>query len=221
MIFRLPLVPPDCFVEAARRLAGLFILRKAGQMALERQIWGIITLSMILALLPLAGYFYPASFSPPILSKSRPDSLAIELDAENGTSGVFFVKPQTTARELFDSLSVGALGFQDFLLQNAMKIRLVSRDGKALVFVEKMALEKRLALGLPIDLNSATEKDLVLVSGLGPKMAAAIVARRSEIGHFATLEQLTSIKGLKEKKLAKLRPYLCIENQKNGARLPY
>ena len=74
-----------------------------------------------------------------------------------------------------------------------------------------MAADKRLALGLPLDVNLATSDDLLLIPGVGVVMAEKIVSRRKEIGRFKKLDQLMEISGIREKKLSKLLPYLCIE----------
>ena len=73
-----------------------------------------------------------------------------------------------------------------------------------------MSADKRLALGIPIDLNRSSLEDLVLVPGIGEKTAEKIVEERRLNGMFGTLEELMRVKGIKEKRLEKLRRYLCI-----------
>jgi len=70
----------------------------------------------------------------------------------------------------------------------------------------------RLALGLPIDLNRATEEDLLLVPGIGEKMAARIVRVRQEKGKIERLADLTTIPGIKDKKVRQLEKYLAVGN---------
>jgi competence ComEA-like helix-hairpin-helix protein len=70
--------------------------------------------------------------------------------------------------------------------------------------------DKRLALGIPIDLNRSSLEDLVLVPGIGEKTAEKIVEERGLNGTFGKLEELMRVKGIKEKRLEKLRRYLCI-----------
>ncbi len=73
-----------------------------------------------------------------------------------------------------------------------------------------MAADKRLALGIPIDLNRSSLEDLVLVPGIGEKTAEKIVEERRLNGTFGKLEELMRVKGIKEKRLERLRRYLCI-----------
>jgi competence protein ComEA len=73
-----------------------------------------------------------------------------------------------------------------------------------------MEAAKRLALGIPLDIIPPGREDLQLIPGIGDVMADDIVACRERIGRFKTLDQLTAVKGIKEKKLSKLRPYLYV-----------
>ncbi|MBP3381414.1 MAG: helix-hairpin-helix domain-containing protein [Clostridia bacterium] len=49
------------------------------------------------------------------------------------------------------------------------------------------------------------------VKGIGDVYADRIIAYRDEIGAFSTLEQLTAIKGIGEKRLEAWREYLICE----------
>lgn len=74
-----------------------------------------------------------------------------------------------------------------------------------------MAAATRLAIGVPLDVNSATREDLVLVPGIGEKTAEDLVRFREREGGIRTIEELLQIPGIKEKRLAALRPYLAVE----------
>jgi competence protein ComEA len=92
-----------------------------------------------------------------------------------------------------------------------MKISISSVSENHNVTVAGIESAKRLALGMPLDINRATEADLILVSGIGEVTAKKILDLRSKLGRYKNIEQLTEIKGIKEKKLAKLRKYLYVE----------
>ncbi len=47
-----------------------------------------------------------------------------------------------------------------------------------------------------LNINTATETQLMTLKGVGEKKAAAIVAYRTEHGNFASLEQLAEVKGI-------------------------
>ncbi len=61
-----------------------------------------------------------------------------------------------------------------------------------------------------LDLNRATEQELETLPGIGPVMAARIVQYRTENNRFATVDELDEVKGIGEKKLEKLRPFVFV-----------
>ncbi len=65
-------------------------------------------------------------------------------------------------------------------------------------------------LGAPlaIDLNTATVAELEQLDGVGPALAAAIVAYREEHGGFASIDELDEVSGIGEARLASIRAQL-------------
>ena len=61
---------------------------------------------------------------------------------------------------------------------------------------------------LLIDINSANEMELLHLPGIGPKLAARIVAERQQQGPFAGLADLRRVKGIGPKMLEKIRPFI-------------
>jgi len=64
-----------------------------------------------------------------------------------------------------------------------------------------------------ININTATESELILLDGIGETLARRIVERREEIGEFTSLDQLLEIEGLGEGKYNRIKKYITIENQ--------
>lgn len=61
-----------------------------------------------------------------------------------------------------------------------------------------------------VSLNHATRQQLQAIPGIGPVMADRIIEYRGK-SSFTSLEDLTAIRGIKRKTLARLRPYLELE----------
>jgi len=61
-----------------------------------------------------------------------------------------------------------------------------------------------------VDLNTATEKQLEQLPGVGPTTAKAIVEFRTKSGRFRRIEDLLVIRGISESKLERIRPYVFI-----------
>lgn len=62
----------------------------------------------------------------------------------------------------------------------------------------------------PLDLNVATAAQLVQVPGIGAATAKAIVQFRQKSGPFQRVEDLLAIRGISERKLAQIRPYVTV-----------
>jgi len=60
-----------------------------------------------------------------------------------------------------------------------------------------------------VNLNDATEAQLMLLPGIGPAKARAIVERRA-VRPFRRVDELTKVKGVGRKTFGRLRPYLTI-----------
>jgi competence protein ComEA len=61
---------------------------------------------------------------------------------------------------------------------------------------------------LALDVNTATAAELEQLDGVGPALAAAIVAYREEHGGFASLDELDAVSGIGEARLASIRAQL-------------
>jgi competence protein ComEA len=61
---------------------------------------------------------------------------------------------------------------------------------------------------LSLDLNTATEQELEQLDGVGPAIAAKIVAYREQHGGFASIDELDEVSGIGDAKLAAIRAQL-------------
>lgn len=78
--------------------------------------------------------------------------------------------------------------------------------------ITEMNNADKLSLGIPIDINKATIEDLMLIDGIGEKIAWQIVQFREKSGRYYKVEDLMKIHGIKEKKFRKLRRYFCTDD---------
>jgi competence protein ComEA len=72
------------------------------------------------------------------------------------------------------------------------------------------AFAKKIPPAHPIDLNTATVKELEQLPGVGPTTAKAIVEFRTKAGRFRRISDLLVIRGISEAKLTRMRPYITI-----------
>ncbi len=62
-----------------------------------------------------------------------------------------------------------------------------------------------------LNINTATAEELQTLPGIGPSMSQRIIQHRKEHGSFTSVDELTEVKGIGEKTLDKLKPYVGVE----------
>ena len=76
------------------------------------------------------------------------------------------------------------------------------------------AADKKQLPDKPINLNLATQKELEELPGIGQVTAKAILQFRQKSGPFHRVEDLLAIRGISERKLSRIRPYVTVTNAK-------
>ena len=68
-----------------------------------------------------------------------------------------------------------------------------------------------------LDLNTAGVEELEILPGIGPKKAEAIVEYRERNGCFTEVHRLTEVKGIGEKTLERIAPYVFVSAEVSPA----
>lgn len=175
----------------------------------EKQIKGLIVIFLILAIIPFIVFFSNSFFNYkiPILANQYNNAMTVEIQDKDRGHGIYFTASRTTANQLLQSAGIAIQAQNNFMLENGMKLTVDSNSTKGVSSAE-IDNSRRLALGMAIDLNRATEDDLLLIPGIGEITAQKILKLRTGKVHFKNIEELMEIEGIKEKKLAKLKQYL-------------
>lgn len=139
--------------------------------------------------------------------KQGPGVMATEVVGSGDADGIYFFPEGMSIANILKVVNIkGANDATAFSAVGRAAIT-VSREGEAVTISDMPAL-RRLALGLPVDVNRASVEDLSLIPGVGEKMAAEIVRRRQMVGRFTMLSDLTDVPGIKGKKLNALKKHL-------------
>lgn len=69
------------------------------------------------------------------------------------------------------------------------------------------------ATDVQVDLNQSSVEELQALPGIGPVLAERIRRYRREKGNFASIEEITNVRGIGAKRLARLRPYIAVRRQ--------
>ncbi|HEV8357501.1 MAG TPA: ComEA family DNA-binding protein [Gemmatimonadales bacterium] len=86
----------------------------------------------------------------------------------------------------------------------------LSESGARLSISGAYAIPPPRSSGGPVDLNSASEADLVALPGIGPVRARAILAYRREAGPFAAVSDLERVPGISRSLVTRLTPFLTV-----------
>ncbi|MCL1926804.1 MAG: helix-hairpin-helix domain-containing protein [Syntrophorhabdaceae bacterium] len=73
---------------------------------------------------------------------------------------------------------------------------------------ESISVRQKYLLGKQIDINKASIEEFSSLPGISSAMAAAIVEERERSGGFNSPNELMRVKGIKEKRLEKILPFL-------------
>jgi competence ComEA-like helix-hairpin-helix protein len=95
-------------------------------------------------------------------------------------------------------------------------LSLLALVGLGISFLEKVSPPARALIRCDshlyqIDLNQATETDLLAVQLISPQLARRIIAYRTSNGQFRELEQLRQIKGVGESRYRKIKDLFFIK----------
>jgi competence ComEA-like helix-hairpin-helix protein len=181
----------------------------------EGQRLGALTV-LIASLVIYVGVFFhdrhPLPMSPLPWGDQGPAMIAVEVTGKRDADGIYFFPEATAALQLRKITGYEVKGedsgFADALHSAGSAISVSAAGG--VLKITDMPSVTRLALGLPIDLNRATKEELSLLPGIGEKLADQILQVRQLKGKFDRLADLTTVPGIKGKKLESLEKYLSV-----------
>jgi competence protein ComEA len=184
----------------------------------DRQAEGVAALAVIAAIFYVCDFLIPPfSLSPPNVpfSNSEKGANAVALTVDGNEEGIFFLPPETKVSDLLAAAGIDPQKYENEIGARAMKAGdNVQISGDSRYYAGKMKAVQALALDLPLDLNHLSLSELDLVPGVGEKTAAHIIALRDRKGAYHEIEELMEVEGIKEKKLATLKKYFCIEDHR-------
>ncbi len=64
-----------------------------------------------------------------------------------------------------------------------------------------------------VNINTATEEQISVLPGIGPKLASEVIKYRNTIGKFGAIEDLKKVNGVGDKKLEKIRNFVVVEGE--------
>jgi competence protein ComEA len=178
---------------------------------------GLLALSALVLSYGFISHWVSLSQSPPITPAviTARQEVHIELEGAVQRPGLFtYRQPPTVFRVLEDG--GGLTGKSEIPAQQGQAV--LTKDTRIAISVDSaqrliletgpISIKSLWILGRPIPVNQATVEDLDRIPGIGPGLAQRIVAYREQQGPFPDPESLKDVKGIKEKTLERIRPFL-------------
>ena len=95
----------------------------------------------------------------------------------------------------------------------ALVCLLVAAASQQLRASKAPSLDEAKTTNVKLDLNKAAAHDFALLPGVGPVLANRLVEHRIENGRYDTVDELREVKGVGERTLQRLQPWVFVESQ--------
>jgi len=177
----------------------------------------LVIIFFLITIFPLRYFSLNNIPFPPFSSypeEKSPLPVAIEIVGEVEMPGIYCFEGEATIGEVVEK--AGGIKSNVVLAENCFSIKVtggtkLTIGSKPSFFaIEMMEAEKRLLYFIPININTASLEELMVVTGIGEKTARAIIGYRKEHGNFLTLNELKNIPGIGKYKFKMIKDYLTI-----------
>ena len=150
------------------------------------------------------------TFADNVVSSSIEDSWHMESESsfEDIYPGV--VKCLKGTR-LYEAVAMAG-GADDSADMSAVNLAALVADGERIyipAYGEDISVIEEQTEGI-VNINKATESELMTLPGIGSSRAADIVRYRTDNGRFQTIEDIMKVSGIKEAAFNKIKNYICV-----------
>jgi competence ComEA-like helix-hairpin-helix protein len=161
----------------------------------------ILLLSLFVTLFYVLVTYIPNTGSPGEKPRSsRP--VYVEIAIESEPSYIVELEGDNEANKFAESYRLHRLP------KNGDKL-IITGENK--IAFSRINGRKSLALGVSIGINSATVDDLIILPGIGPKLAEKIIEYRKFKGRFKNPNDLKKVDGIGKKKLESIRQLISLD----------
>ncbi len=184
---------------------------------MRRAGWGYVAVALALAIVAwrvaASGAGQPAEISQPVAQRvEEPTEYLVHVAGAVRKPGVYRIGGDGRVLQAV-RLAGGPTAKANL---DAVNLAAPVQDGQQIVVPERATAATSVTgravtgagRGGPISLASATVADLDALDGIGPTLAARIVAWRDSHGGFQSVDQLTDVPGIGRTRLEALRPKL-------------
>lgn len=178
---------------------------------------GLLVLSVLVLSFLFISHWAGLRQIPPLSPVAVTESLQIFIELEGAVQrpGLYSYQQPPALSQVFEDgggltgrSEISAQQGKEVLIQDTRIALSVDNTERLILGSGPLSIKSLWILGRPIPVNQAQAEDFDRLPGIGPGLAQRIVAYREQQGPFPDLESLKEVKGIKEKTLEKIRPYL-------------
>jgi hypothetical protein len=137
--------------------------------------------------------------------RKKEGAVTFELVVNKQDQGVYYIAGGHTVEGFLFQINPDWGRGHKTIIANGMSIRI---EQGCVTVIDEMAPHKKLALGIPVNINQLSPEEIMLIPGIGEKTAQAIYSYiRDHGGCIRNLSELSDIPGIKERKIAAMRKY--------------
>ena len=160
----------------------------------------------------------PESSPSPIIADNTPKnssgSILVHINGAVDKEGLFKLSKGDRIFDLLRLSGVSANADLDNInlaepLADGQKIIIPGKVVASNINVPSQTVSRSAKNGKKININSASEKELDSLPGIGATLAKRIVDHRQEKGRFSNIEALKEVEGITQKKFDKLKENIC------------
>ena len=146
-----------------------------------------------------------------------PTTVMVDIKGQVAKPGVYELPADSRTTDAIEA----AGGFLEAAEPKAINLAMKVAD-EMVIYVPKAGEEMDLPTAQPgasgaggakealVNLNTATDAELMTLPGIGPAKAAAIIAYRTDSGNFQKIEDLTNVTGIGDKTFEKLKDSITV-----------
>jgi competence protein ComEA len=174
-------------------------------------------LSILIVILLLGwGINFLFSFQGDLGPIRRGNEISILITGEIKNPGVYEFDREPSLKELMARagslvrLQPSSKADRYCCLTQGTSVQVSSENGYIRVSAGFIPAAYKVTLGIPLSVNTATQKELETIPGLGPYLAKKILDHRSLHGPFNTIEEVKNVTGMGKFRYSKIKPYIKI-----------
>ena len=142
--------------------------------------------------------------------RTEKGAVKVELVVNKQEQGIYYISSGKTVEEFMSQFNSDWGMGHKIIVEKGTSIRIEDDQFAA---IDEMAPHKKIALGIPVNINQLSPEEMMFIPGIGEKTATSIHSYIKRKGCLRDLSELSDIPGSKERKIAAMKNYIIVKPQ--------